>query len=107
MKLSHPEKPARAPVKNNVFNRKAASLMRDCAELLRQQDANPFRINAYIRAAQTLESLPRDARDILRDDSLRQVRRGEDRSEDQVFHAHAPFSRSSDGAGGRAQRRRR
>lgn len=44
--------------------------MRDCAELLRQQDANPFRINAYIRAAQTLESLPRDARDILRDEGI-------------------------------------
>lgn len=41
-------------------------MLRDCAELLRQQDANPFRVNAYIRAAETLEALPGDARDILR-----------------------------------------
>ncbi len=45
-------------------------MMRDCAELLRQQAANPFRVNAYIRAAQTLETLPRDARDILRDEGI-------------------------------------
>ncbi len=42
-------------------------MLRDCAELLRQQDANPFRVNAYIRAAQTLDALPEDARDILRE----------------------------------------
>ena len=41
-------------------------MLRDTAELLRQQQANPFRINAYRRAAQTLESLDTDARDILR-----------------------------------------
>lgn len=41
-------------------------MLRECAELLRQQDANPFRVNAYVRAAETLESLPQDARDILR-----------------------------------------
>ena len=45
-------------------------MMRDCAELLRQQDANPFRVNAYIRAAQTLETLGEDARDILRDEGV-------------------------------------
>lgn len=50
-----------------AFNEKAATMMRDCAELLRQQDANPFRVNAYIRVARTLEALPEDARDILED----------------------------------------
>lgn len=45
-------------------------MLRDCAELLRQQDANPFRVNAYIRAAQTLDALPRDARDILREQGI-------------------------------------
>lgn len=45
-------------------------MMRDCAELLRQQNANPFRVNAYIRAAQTLEALPEDARNILRDEGI-------------------------------------
>ena len=52
------------------FNEKTATIMRDCAELLRQQDANPFRVNAYIRAAQTLEALPEDARNILRDQGV-------------------------------------
>lgn len=53
-----------------LFNETAATMLRDCAELLRQQDANPFRVNAYIRAAQTLDALPRDARDILREQGI-------------------------------------
>jgi putative hydrolase len=52
------------------FNLETASIFRKCAEVLRQQAANPFRVNAYIRAAQTLESLQKDARDILRDDGV-------------------------------------
>ena len=47
------------------FNLKTAAIFRQCAEVLRRQDANPFRVNAYVRAAETLESLPKDARDIL------------------------------------------
>jgi hypothetical protein len=47
------------------FNNSAAELLRQCAQLLQQQDATPFRVNAYERAAQTLESLPKDAREIL------------------------------------------
>ena len=47
------------------FNLKAAAILRECAEILRRQNANPFRANAYARAAQTLESLQPDARDIL------------------------------------------
>jgi putative hydrolase len=57
-------------VSNASFNREAADILRHCAEVLRQQAANPFRINAYIRAAQTLESLQTDARDILRDEGV-------------------------------------
>ena len=49
------------------FNHQVAEIFRQCAEVLREQAANPFRINAYTRAAQTLESLPTDARDILRE----------------------------------------
>lgn len=67
MNLSQQQEPPRTRPKSSDFNRKAASMMRDCAELLRQQDANPFRVNAYIRAAQTLDALSADARDILRD----------------------------------------
>lgn len=48
------------------FNRAAADILRACAELLRQQRANPFRVNAYLRAAQTLEALTTDARVVLR-----------------------------------------
>lgn len=47
------------------LNAEAAGIFRECAGLLRQQKANPFRINAYLRAAATLESLDSDARDIL------------------------------------------
>ena len=47
------------------FNTEAAAIFRECAAILRGQNANPFRTNAYMRAASTLESLPKDARDIL------------------------------------------
>jgi len=47
------------------FNARTARLFRECAELLRQQQANPFRVNAYLRAAATLENLQTDAREIL------------------------------------------
>ncbi len=47
------------------FNRRAAEILRECGELLRQQDANQFRVNAYMRAARTLETLDVDARVIL------------------------------------------
>ncbi|MCP4302572.1 MAG: DNA-binding protein [Gammaproteobacteria bacterium] len=55
---------------NTSFNREAADIFRHCAQVLRQQAANPFRINAYVRAAQTLESLQTDAREILRDEGV-------------------------------------
>jgi len=47
------------------LNSRAADIFRDCAEILRQQKANPFRINAYLRAAQTLDSLPSDVAELL------------------------------------------
>jgi putative hydrolase len=53
------------------FNQRTAAILRDCAELLRQQNANPFRTNAYLRAAETLESISVDARDILREEGAR------------------------------------
>ena len=55
---------------SSPFNLQVAEIFRRCAEVLRQQAANPFRVNAYVRAAQTLESLQKDARDILRDDGV-------------------------------------
>jgi len=47
------------------LNNRAAEIFRDCAEILGQQKANPFRINAYLRAAQTLDSLPADVAELL------------------------------------------
>jgi DNA polymerase (family 10) len=52
------------------FNQKAAGLFREFAALLRTQNGNPFRINAYNRAAATLESLDRDAREILQAEGI-------------------------------------
>lgn len=52
------------------FNLDTAAMFRQCAEILRAQKANPFRVNAYLRAARTLETLPSDVRDILDDEGL-------------------------------------
>ncbi len=52
------------------FNEEAADLLRKCARLLREQKANPFRVNAYLHAAKTLEELDRDAREILREEGV-------------------------------------
>lgn len=52
----------------NDFNSRAAQILEDYGELLRQQGANPFRVNAYGRAAETIRSLPVDVRSILRDE---------------------------------------
>jgi len=52
------------------FNRYVARIFRECAELLRGQAANPFRVNAYLRAAGTVESLSADLREILHDQGI-------------------------------------
>lgn len=57
---------SRTDLDDRGFNVAAARILRECSELLRAQQANPFRINAYLRAAQTLETLDSDAREILR-----------------------------------------
>ena len=55
---------------NSSFNLEVAGIFRHCADMLQQQAANPFRVNAYIRAAQTLETMEKDARDILHDEGV-------------------------------------
>jgi putative hydrolase len=45
-------------------NQEIADRLRQAAELLRQQGANPFRAGAYRRAAATVAALDRDLRDI-------------------------------------------
>lgn len=47
------------------FNRGAADLLRQYARLLELQRSNPYRVNAYVRGAQTLDSLQFDARAAL------------------------------------------
>lgn len=61
---------SRATPASHAFNASAARMLRDCAELLQTQDANPFRVDAYRGAAATLESLDVDARDILKKNGL-------------------------------------
>jgi putative hydrolase len=53
-------------VPRSALNTTATETLRECAHLLEQQGANPFRVNAYVRAATVLESLPMDAGEILR-----------------------------------------
>lgn len=48
----------------------AARIFSDCADILRLQKANPFRVNAYLRAARTLRSLDTDVRRILEKEGI-------------------------------------
>ena len=52
------------------WNRWIAARLRDAAGLLEQQGANLFRINAYYRAAETLEELDSDIRQIHENDGV-------------------------------------
>ncbi len=49
-----------------AFNHEVATRLREIARLLRAQNANPFRVNAYLHAAATLDDLERNVADILR-----------------------------------------
>ncbi|MBT8080196.1 MAG: DNA-binding protein [Gammaproteobacteria bacterium] len=61
---------ARTTLARKNLNLIAAEKFRECAEILRQQQANPFRINAYVRAAVALEALESDVRRILERDGI-------------------------------------
>lgn len=47
-------------------NDEVARRLREVADLLEQQNASPFRVNAYRRAARTVESLEDDLRELVR-----------------------------------------
>jgi DNA polymerase/3'-5' exonuclease PolX len=47
------------------LNQKVADKLREAADVLEQQGANPFRVGAYRRAAETVAHLDRDLRDIV------------------------------------------
>lgn len=46
-------------------NQQVAMKLREAADLLEQQAANPFRVNAYRHAAETLVNLDQDLRDLV------------------------------------------
>ena len=48
-----------------VLNRQVAERLREAAELLEQQQANPFRLSAYRRAAETVAGLDEDVAAVL------------------------------------------
>ncbi len=49
-----------------AFNHEVAIKLREIAQLLRTQKANPFRVNAYLHAAGTLDELETSVAEILR-----------------------------------------
>jgi hypothetical protein len=52
-------------VSDTSFNHAAAEKLREYARLLNLQGSNPFRVNAYLRASQTLDALTADVRETL------------------------------------------
>ena len=58
------------PVVDRALNSQAAEIFRECAEILRHQSANPFRVNAYVRAANVLDSLQDDVGELLGKDGI-------------------------------------
>jgi putative hydrolase len=53
-----------ARVTTPTTNADVARRLREAADLIEQQEASPFRVNAYRRAASTIESLPEDLHDL-------------------------------------------
>ena len=49
-----------------VKNKEIATKLREIATLLDEQKANPFRVNAYLNAAKTIEKMAEPAEDLLR-----------------------------------------
>ena len=47
------------------LNDRAAEIFRECAGILERQAANPYRVNAYVRAANVLDALQDDVRVLL------------------------------------------
>jgi len=48
-----------------TFNHEVATKLREIAQLLRAQQANPFRVNAYLHAADTLDNLGRNVDELM------------------------------------------
>ena len=48
-----------------TFNHEVATKLREIGQLLRAQQANPFRVNAYLHAADTLDNLGRNVAELM------------------------------------------
>lgn len=48
-----------------TLNNRAAEIFRECAGILKHQAANPYRVNAYVRAANVLDALQDDVCELL------------------------------------------
>jgi hypothetical protein len=71
MYLENREEPARPPSPVPAGNRRIADRLREAAQLLDAQGAGRYRADAYRRAADSVGSLPRDARAIYESEGLR------------------------------------
>ncbi len=49
----------------HAFNHEVAGKLREIAALLKAQHANPFRCNAYLHAADTLDNMPQNVADLM------------------------------------------
>ncbi len=54
-------------------NKQVAEIFREIAEILEIQEENPFRIRAYLKAAQSVESLSRDIAEISAKEELEKI----------------------------------
>lgn len=54
-------------------NKEVAQVFRQIAEILEIQDENPFRIRAYFKAAQNIESLSKDIAEVVEKDELEKI----------------------------------
>lgn len=60
----------RRPIESGTMNADIAARLDDVADLLREQDASPFRVQAYRRGAQTVRSLDEPVGQIFHRDGL-------------------------------------
>ena len=54
-----------------AFNHEIASKLREIAQLLRAQKANPFRVNAYLYAGDTLDNFGRNVADLMQAEGIK------------------------------------
>jgi Helix-hairpin-helix domain len=55
---------------HNDKNKEIASRLREVAHLLNEQKANPFRVNAYMSAAKTIDKMDKPVEDLLRNEGF-------------------------------------